>query len=200
MLIVVRDGSTILFSEFGQEHTNVGDVVLLGASTLCSSELEGHVTVTTIYLDTDEARAEMLMPWLDELIALSVAGGQREQYHRIQALWFSIMNRVGPFIHVTPVRTSTSQRSRIRPTLPRGRRFVPLRAEARAAQAALRGDLAGDWTLSELSDLVHLSPKQLARVFTDAFGKTPLAYLTLLRVQQMARLLHAPDLSMTQAE
>ncbi|MBS1674640.1 MAG: AraC family transcriptional regulator, partial [Actinobacteria bacterium] len=52
-VIVVRDGSAVLFSEFGQKPVNVGDVVLLGANTLCGSEPEGHITVTTIYADTD---------------------------------------------------------------------------------------------------------------------------------------------------
>ncbi len=52
-VIVVRDGSAILFSEFGQKAVKVGDVILLGANVLCGSEPEGHITVTTVYLDTD---------------------------------------------------------------------------------------------------------------------------------------------------
>lgn len=47
-VIVVRDGSAILFSEFGQKPVTVGDVILLGANTLCGSEPEGHITVTTV--------------------------------------------------------------------------------------------------------------------------------------------------------
>lgn len=47
--------------------------------------------------------------------------------------------------------------------------------------------------------MVHLSPKQLSRVFTDAFGKTPLAYLTMLRVQEMARLLRASNMTIAEA-
>ena len=52
-VIVVRDGGAILYSEFGQQAANVGDAVLLCANTLCGSEPEGHVTVTTVYMDTD---------------------------------------------------------------------------------------------------------------------------------------------------
>lgn len=52
-VIVVRSGSAILFSEFGQKPVNVGDVVILGANVLCGSEPEGHITVTTVYPDTD---------------------------------------------------------------------------------------------------------------------------------------------------
>jgi len=52
-LIVVRSGSAILFSEFGEKPVNVGDVVLLGPNTLCGSEPEDWITTTTLYLDTD---------------------------------------------------------------------------------------------------------------------------------------------------
>ena len=52
-VIVVRDGSALLFSEFGQRIVTVGDVVVLGANVLCGSEPEGHITTSTIYLDTD---------------------------------------------------------------------------------------------------------------------------------------------------
>lgn len=236
-LIVVRSGSAILFSEFGERPVRPGDVVLLGANVLCGSEPEGHVTVTTIYADTDflldqlfwqhadvlrdrldaqgfadtiytepaqvlrlgEDRAGMLMPWLDELVALSVDGVYRERFHRMQALWHAVIDRVAPFIRVSPYRTSPSQRARVRPALPRGRRFAPLRAEARQVRDVLRGDIARSWRLPELAAMVHLSVKQLGRVFTEAYGKTPLAYLTMLRVEEMARLLRETDLTIAQA-
>lgn len=47
-IIVVRDGSAFLFSEFGQQPVKPGDVILLGANVLCGSEPEGHITVTTV--------------------------------------------------------------------------------------------------------------------------------------------------------
>ncbi|WP_235934096.1 helix-turn-helix transcriptional regulator [Paramicrobacterium chengjingii] len=216
---------------------NIGDVVLLGANVLCGSEPEGHITVTTVYVDTDylldqvfwqyidvlhdrldvsdfadrlytdpaqilrlgEDRVGLLMPWLDELVALTVEGVNRERFHRMQALWFSIMDQISPLIRITPVRESPSQRGRTRPTLPRDRRFSPLRGEARMMREAMAADLARNWTLADVADLVHLSPKQCARVFTDAFGKTPLAYLTMLRVQEMAGLLRNTDLPVVQA-
>lgn len=46
---------------------------------------------------------------------------------------------------------------------------------------------------------MHLSEKQLTRVFADTYGKTPLAYLTMLRVEEMARLLRETDLTIEQA-
>ncbi|WP_229118158.1 hypothetical protein [Enemella evansiae] len=103
-------------------------MILLGANVLCGSEPEGHITVTTIYADSDyvldqvrwqyagfledrleaqgfadtiytepaqilrlgEDRAGMLMPWLDELVALSVEGNFVTHYLRMQALWFQV--------------------------------------------------------------------------------------------------------------
>jgi DNA-binding domain-containing protein, araC-type len=53
MLNFVRAGSAILFSEFGEQLVKPGDVILLAANVLCGAEPEAHVTVTTIYADTD---------------------------------------------------------------------------------------------------------------------------------------------------
>ena len=167
--IVVRDGSAFLFSEFGQQPVKPGDVVVLGANVLCGSEPEGHITVTTIYVDTDyvldqvrwqyagilqdrldaqtfantiytepaqilrlgEDRAGMLMPWLDEMVQLSLEGNPVQHYLRMQGLWFQIANVIALYIKVSPVRLSRSQRAHIRPTLPRDRRFATLRTEVR---------------------------------------------------------------------
>ncbi|KIP53063.1 AraC family transcriptional regulator [Leucobacter komagatae] len=236
-VIIVRDGSALLFSEFGQRIVTVGDVVVLNANVLCGSEPEGHITTTTIYLDTDyvidqvfwqhawllrdrldaqrfteavysepsqvlrlgEDRTGMLMPWLDELVARSIDGGFEHNFHRMQALWFAIADVVTPFINVSPVRQSPTQRAHSRPTLPRCRRFAPVRDEAHETRATLARDIAANWTLGVLSARVHLSPKQLSRVFTETYGKTPLAYLTILRVEEMAHLLRETDLTIDAA-
>lgn len=52
-VILVRSGSAILLSEFGERPVTIGDVVLLAANTLCGSEPEGSIIVTTLYLDRD---------------------------------------------------------------------------------------------------------------------------------------------------
>lgn len=230
-VIIVRDGSAILFSEFGQQPAKVGDVILLSANTLCGSEPEGHITVTTVYLDTDyvidqvfwqyaglladrldalgfaeamytepaqilrlgEDRAGMLMPWLDELVALSLDGGFIRHFYRMQALWFSIAHVIGPFIKVSPVRLSATQRATACPTQPRHRRFAPLRQEARRAAELLRADPVRHWSVTELADELHLSKSQVGRVFVEAFGKSPIAYLTMLRTEQMAGLLRTTE-------
>ncbi|HAM44292.1 helix-turn-helix transcriptional regulator [Ornithinimicrobium sp. Y1847] len=231
-LIFVRSGSAVLLSEFGEKPVAVGDVVALGANTLCGSEPEGWVTVTTLYLDRDyvidqvfwqhaalladrwdaqgfadelysepaqilllgEDRVGMLMPWLDEMVALSIDGPAAESFYRLQALLFAVLDVIAPFVKTTPVRRTHSQRLATWPGLPHHRRFAPLRAEAREAAGLLRTATARRWTLPELAKAVHLSPSQLGRVFVDAYGKTPMTYLATLRAQELARLLRETNL------
>ncbi len=234
-VIVVRDGSAILFSEFGQRPVNVGDVILLVANTLCGAEPEGHITATTMYADTDyvidqvfwqnagvlldrldaqafvatvytepaqilhlgEGRAGMLMPWLDELVALSIEEQPVANFYRMQALWFSIAHVIAPFVKTSQVRTSSTQRATTWPTSPRIRQFAPLRAEARKAADLLRAEPERRWSVSALADEVHLSKSQVGRLFVEAFGKSPIAYLTMLRTERMAALLRTTDASIT---
>lgn len=235
-VIIVRDGSAILFSEFGQKPVTVGDVVVLGPNVLCGSEPEGHVTVTTIYADTDyvidqafwqyarilhdkldaptfvretftepaqiirlgEDHVGLLMPWLDELVALSLYD-VNERFHRMQALWSSVIDRIAPHINVTEHRVSPSQQAHTRPVHPRVRQFAPVRSEAITVRETLERAIAEPWTLERLAGMVHLSTKQLSRIFTRAYGKTPRALLTMLRVEELARLLRETDLTIEQA-
>ncbi|UAL30426.1 AraC family transcriptional regulator [Nocardioides rotundus] len=236
-LIFVRHGSAILLSEFGEKPVTVGDVVMLGASTLCGSEPEGSITVTTLYLDRDyiidqvfwqhaafftdrwqaqdfiderysepaqilrigEGRAGMLMPWLDELVALSLDGPAPERFYRLQALLFAVLDVITPYVTTTPARQTATQRKTTHPGMPRHRQFTPLRAEAQQAAKLMAEQPARRWTLPELAGAVHLSPSQLGRVFTDAYGKTPMTYLTTLRAEHLARLLRETDLPIEQA-
>lgn len=231
-LIFVRHGSAILLSEFGEKHVAVGDAIALGANTLCGSEPEGLITVTTLYLDRDYVidqvfwqhsalladrlaaqdfadelysepaqilrvggdRTGMIMPWLDEMVALSLDGLSPERFYRMQALLFAVLDVVTPYIRTSRLRRSYTQRKTTRPGLPRHRRFIPLRVEARAAIGLLRDAPAERWTLHELAGAVHLSPSQLGRVFVDAYGKTPMTYLATLRAEHLARLLRETDL------
>ena len=230
-IIVVRDGSAILFSEFGQQPVKVGDAIVLAANTLCGSEPEGHITVTTIYADTDyvidqvfwqhvgflqdrldalefaatvytepaqilrlgEDRAGQLMPWLDELVALSIEARPVENFHRMQALWFSVSHVIVPFIKTSPIRTSSTQRATGCPTQPRHRRFAPIRSEAHRGAELLRADPVRHWSVTDLADELHVSKSQVGRVFVEAFGKSPIAYLTMLRTEQMAGLLRSTE-------
>lgn len=157
-----------------------------------------HVEPAQI-LRLGEDRAGMLMPWLDELVALSVMGPGPEHFYRMQALLFAVLDVLIPFVKITTVPASPSQRAWIVPSLPRHRTFRPLRTEAAEARELLQSAPADPWTLGALAERVHLSPKQLTRVFVEAYGKTPLAYLTMLRVEHMARLLRDGEMNVTAA-
>lgn len=236
-LIFVRHGSAILLSEFGERPVTFGDVVVLGANTLCGSDPEDFITVTTLYLDRDyvvdqifwqhaamladrldaqdfaeelysepaqilrlgEHRAGMLMPWLDELVALSVDGPFPENFYRMQSQLFAILDVVAPFVTTTPARRSATQRKAVHPGPPRYRQLAPLRAEAREAVELLRDAPEERWTLNTLAEAVHLSPSQLGRVFVDAYGKTPMTYLMTVRAERLARLLRATNMPIEQA-
>lgn len=97
------------------------------------------------------------------------------------------------------MRRSTTQRRAAHPTSPRHREFAPLRTEAREVVELLRSEPAERWTLATLASAVHLSPSQLGRVFTDAYGKSPMTYLVTIRAEQLARLLRETDMPIEEA-
>lgn len=133
------------------------------------------------------------MPWLDELAALSVDGIRSEHFYRAQAMASAILDVVVPRLAVTSQRITSTQRTTLMPSVPRHRAFRPLRAEARIAAELLARDMDRRWSGPELAGAVHLSPSQLRRVFIQAFGKSPIAYLTMLRAERMAHLLKATE-------
>lgn len=155
--------------------------------------LEAYYAEPAQVIRVGEDRAGTLMPWLDELASLSIDGFPPERFYRAQSLLFAILDVLIPFLAVTDHESGGTRRAAARVTPPRHRRFFPLRVEARHVATLLRGELARRWSLSELADAVHLSPSQLGRVFIDAYGKSPIAYLTMLRVERMADLLRETD-------
>ncbi|MDS2171840.1 AraC family transcriptional regulator [Nesterenkonia sp. CL21] len=54
-VIVVRDGSAIVSSAFGERPVGIGDVLLLGSNVLCGGEPEREVELTLICLDVEFA-------------------------------------------------------------------------------------------------------------------------------------------------
>lgn len=168
-------------------------------SDFVKDHLDALAFTNTLYaepaqiLRIGEQNTERLAPWLDELAELSANGQPRAGFLRMQALWFAVLDVIDPFVRVSLVRLSPVQRECTRPGWPRDRRFTPLRPEARTVAAMLRADPARRWTLSELAEAVHLSIRQLGHVFADAYGKTPITYLAMLRVERMAVLLRTTD-------
>jgi transcriptional regulator GlxA family with amidase domain len=117
----------------------------------------------------------------------------------MQALLFAALDVVAPFMCVTQSRQTSTQRRTTCMNASTSRLLSPLRNEAREAAELLRSASKDNWSLDALADRVHLSPAQLRRVFISAYGKSPLAYLTMLRVQNLARLLRDTDLPIERA-
>jgi transcriptional regulator GlxA family with amidase domain len=64
-----------------------------------------------------------------------------------------------------------------------------VRSHVETAVGVLRDHLAEPWTLDSLANDVRLSRSQLVRAFDAVTSLGPMAYLRLMRAQQMARLL-----------
>lgn len=160
-----------------------------GTRSDASRFLEVHYAQPAQVVRLGEERAGMLMPWLDELAALSLEGLSPERFYRAQALLACVFDIVVPRLETTSNCAGPTQRTRVLPSRPRHRQFRPLRAEVREVAAMLRGDLGRRWTAAELAEAAHLSVSQLRRVFAEAYGKSPIAYLTMLRAEQMVVLL-----------
>lgn len=147
-----------------------------------------------------ERRLGNLVPWLDELVELSSAETPAESFARMQVLWFLLSDAMRPFIKAVPVPEVLGQRARRHPTALRNRRLtIPVRREALTVRDVLHRNIARKWLLRDLAEMVHLSPKQLTRVFSVAYGRTPSVYLGMLRVREMARLLRETDLNVDAA-
>ncbi|WOF21930.1 AraC family transcriptional regulator [Microbacterium betulae] len=159
----------------------------------------GLFSQTAQVIRLGEDRVGMLMPWLDEMAALSASKDAGGHFLRMQALWLLIADVLNPHLRVTPGLAKATGPALARPTLPRGRSFVSIRGELLAVRDALHQDPARDWTLPELAATANLSVRQLTRVFSATFGKTPHAYLTMLRVERMAKILRETDTTVAEA-
>lgn len=135
-----------------------------------------------------------ILPWLDELTELSCDQENSGGFISTERLLLCILQVIVPHIEVSATRRSATQRHTTEPTPPRRRVPCPLRPEARRAAEMMRSDLTHRWSLTELAETVHLSVPQFHRIFVDAYGKTPQTYLTMLRAEELARLLRETDL------
>lgn len=178
----------------------LADQVFWQYSNILNDRLDALTMAKTIYagpmqiLTLGPERARTMMPWLDDLTAYSDCGGCLEHFHRIQALWSLIMDVITPLISFSSMRSVSTQPARTNPIRSQDRVFVPARDEAVKVREMLRENPQKQWTLYKLAKTIHLSPKQLSRIFTATYGQTPLAYLTMIRVEEMARLLRQTNL------
>lgn len=80
------------------------------------------------------------------------------------------------------------------PTAARASEQPTAESTARRAAQLLADTPERDWRLRDLAGEVHLSVSQLGRVFTRAFGCTPMQYLTHVRAHRLAHLLVETEL------
>lgn len=158
-----------------------------------SDFLDEQHSEPTQLLRIGEESIGQLTPWLDELVALSVDGLEADRFYRAQALLSAILDVVVPHFAATSRRERSASHTSTAPSTPRHRIFQPLRTEARIVAEILASELDRRWSTAELADAVNLSPSQLRRVFVEAFGKSPLTYLAMLRAERMAQLLKTTD-------
>ena len=147
-------------------------------------------------LRVGESQAERLGPILDELATLTGEDQSPRGFFRAYALLFTVLAAIAPLVRHAPVEVPplTSRQRAVRVAPPRWREFKPVRREIMRTAALMQSNIARQWPLTELDAHACLSPSQLNRVFKDSFGVTPPVYLSILRVQEMARLIRETDL------
>ena len=144
-----------------------------------------------------ESRVRQVLPWLMELEGLTAGDAPSpDRFYRLQSLLAAVLDVIVPRLDVTPPQFTPATAS-LTLSAPRHRLFRPLRPEALAVATMLRNDLSRRWTVTELAEAVHLSPVQLRRIVQRTFGKTPIAYLTMLRAEKMAELLRTSNLTIS---
>lgn len=146
-----------------------------------------------------EREIERLGPILDELVAMTATGQIAAGYFHVHGLLFTLLEAITPHVHQAAVEIPplTSRQRAARVASPRWQRSRPVRREAARVAALMRSDITQPWRLDHLAAHACLSKSQLTRVFRESFGVTPLAYLSMLRVQEMARLIRETDLLIT---
>ena len=156
--------------------------------------LEGPYVEPAQLLRLSAEDFDRVFPRLDELTELSSCEEDSVVFFEIEQILLSVLQVIVSYIEVSAIRRSAHQRHTTTPSPPRRRVQRPLRPEARAAAEMMRSDFTRRWGLAELAETVCLSVPQFHRVFMDAYGKTPQTYLTMLRAEELARLLRETDL------
>jgi AraC family L-rhamnose operon transcriptional activator RhaR len=119
------------------------------------------------------------------LVALAALRHRPQEYHRgdiigrLSLLFSQLGQAVAP--------THPAQREDLDSTHPAVGRVMRL----------LETDLSRQWTLLELANGLHLTPRHLVRLFKTATGLPPMAYLAQLRAEHAAVLLLHSDEPMT---
>lgn len=143
-----------------------------------------------------ERQTQRLGLMLDALVTRTGDDQSSQGYFRTHALLFTVLAALAPLIRHAPVAVPplTSRQRAVRVAPPRWRAFLPVRREIARTAALMQDDIAKRWSLSELAAHACVSTSQFSRLFKESFGVTPITYLSILRVQEMVRLIRETDL------
>jgi AraC-like DNA-binding protein len=137
-----------------------------------------------------------LEPYLDALVDLTEAGQVPEQFLRVLALFYTVLQIIDPFLDspedALPARAVAGDRP-ILDGLTRRRPLRRLRPEVSRVVELLESDLARSWRMDELAAPVGLSRGHLRRLFVEGLGVTPLTYQNQRRALRAQDLLADPD-------
>lgn len=114
----------------------------------------------------------------------------KEPFFFVQSAFSCLLNLLSQEFPCAPVFDSELTTA---PSLPKRLTRGPIRAEAIAISNAIRTDLASRWSTERMSNLVHLSTRQVSRIMVDAYGHPPREFVRTLRAKEMARLLRATN-------
>lgn len=233
--ILIRSGSSILISEFGQRLVRADDLIVLCATTLCGAIPAPTVSVSTAYVDPDYLLDQVLWSHADQLadrlaaesfveeahfyraqvfklptdVARRVAHildeieateqSDTDPFYRMQAHFSILLRLLGRLMPLNIKAPSKTHVFRTGQQLGSRARYSPMRKEALKLERELQANLSHRWTVLEMAETVHLSPRHLTRVFIDSLGRTPISYLRMLRAKEMSRLLRATDMTIADA-
>jgi hypothetical protein len=109
--------------------------------------VDTHFADPAQVLRLGQDRAGLLMPWLDELVALSIDGPPPERYYRVQSLLFAVFDVLAPYLAVTDTAGPRGVRRCDRPCRATGRsRRCATRHAMPPRYYALRCTNGGPWT------------------------------------------------------
>ncbi|MCL2489161.1 MAG: AraC family transcriptional regulator [Propionibacteriaceae bacterium] len=170
--------------------------VQFGAAPWAIADLAPHTLVEwccpkpSQVVSVDPTCRDAVFAAVDELSDLTKRRGLRASYHHATHLLFTLLQAVMPQLESRlNSEPCGPQDVSHRASLASTRVLQPMEGPVQATRQTLREHYREPLGLDELATAVHVSARQLSRLFTDAMGKTPLAYRDSLRVQHMVLLL-----------
>lgn len=149
------------------------------AETIAAKSFRHNMWATRLDRDTAAQMGDLL----DQVERVQAEGGG---FYEVEATFINLLSQLVPLmpyrdIPSGPVRSLTGDGE--------GGRFPPLRPEIVSVGHAVQAKLSHKWTLADLAEIAHLSPRQLGRAFRESYGLPPMSYVSMLRAKEMARLL-----------